>query len=371
MSGAPEEASTPTTKRDLGVEAQRAAMKDRRELFLALHDFRYGRGLEIGPLDAAISDPAEDDVRYVDVFDTAGTRDHYAHDANVLLELVPHVHFPLHQDGRIRTLAEAAAPDAPYDWVIASHVIEHVPDLVGWLEQIAQLTADGARLLLAVPDRRYCFDRHRPPTTLGQVLTAYEERHVVPSVRAVYDFFSTAANVDTRALWKGKRPGGREARIHDLGYTMAQVERARAGQYVDCHVWTLTPQSLLEQIKELRALGLCQWYVETLQERPGTVEFLAVLRRLPRDGEGADVPEPELASDLPDWLEDEYRARDKVRELRGRLKELRARNERLRRRLRAAERSPAPRRAWLRRAVVARARGVLDRRSSGGRTQGG
>ncbi|SFC38680.1 Methyltransferase domain-containing protein [Nocardioides terrae] len=314
-------------KRALGGQAQRERRAARRAQFLELYDFSQGTGLEVGPLDAGVADETIDDVRYVDVFDQDGIRDHYREDASVVLELVPHIDFPLYLDGEVRTLAEAAAPGGPYDWVIASHVIEHVPDLIGWLRQLAVVTADGARLLLAVPDRRYCFDLHRPPTTVGQILTAYEEKHTAPSVRAVYDFFSSVVGVDTAALWRQRRPAGRASRIHDRSYTMRQVERARAGEYVDCHVWTFTPQAFAEQIKELRGLGLCDWYVERLEPVIGSVEFLAVLRRIP-DGADPAVPLPEVESDadLPDWLLDTWTARERAQVLRRKVRALKQRN---------------------------------------------
>jgi hypothetical protein len=324
------------TKRDLGPEQQRAAMRARRQQFLDLFDFSQGRGLEIGPLDAGIADGEAHDVGYVDVFDVDGIRDHYRDDPNVILELIPTIDYPLIVDGRARTLAEAAAPGAPFDWVIASHVIEHVPDVIGWLAQLAELTVEGGALLLAVPDRRYCFDRHRPPTTTGQALEAFEQRLDRPSTRAIYDHFSSVVKVDTRALWRGARPAGRPALIHDLGYTLHQLERGRAGEYVDCHVWTFTPQSLREQVGEWRALGVCDWYVERIVERPGTVEFHAVLRRLPA---GEEVPASSESArpvdDLPDFLADEWARQERVEELTQEVVELRRRLRRLRRRTRA------------------------------------
>src|SRR6185436_9508930 len=105
----------------------------------------------------------EADVRYVDVLDRDGLVAHYADDG-VDTDRIPEIDFPLIQpDGRTLGLAEAAAPGAPYDWVVASHVVEHVPDLIGWLADLAELTADGAALVLVVPDRRYTFDALRPP----------------------------------------------------------------------------------------------------------------------------------------------------------------------------------------------------------------
>lgn len=329
----------PRTKREIGVETQLAHRRARREQFLELHDFSQGYGLEIGPLDAGIADESTDDVRFVDVFDQAGIREHYANDPGVIVELIPEIHYPILRDGRFQTLSEATAEGAPFDWAIASHVIEHVPDVIGWLQQIAKVTRDDARLILAVPDRRYCFDRHRPPTTTGQALEAYEQQATRPGSRALYDFFRAAVSVDTLSLWRGERPPGREARMHDLTTTMANVERARAGEYVDCHVWTFTPQSFLEQIKEWRELGLSEWYVERVVEVPRSVEFHAVLRRGSRDlaDDPARADEPDLASDLPDWLDTEFELRARVAELQGRVRRLRKRNAELNNRLKQAD----------------------------------
>lgn len=312
------------TKRERGVNAQATAMRDRRDHFLSLYDFSSGRGLEIGPLDAGIADPEIDQVAYVDVFDTAGIRQHYENDPNVILELIPEIDYPLHHGGVIRTLAEAAAPGAPYDWVIASHVIEHVPDVIGWLAQVADLTADDGALLLAVPDRRYCFDRHRPPTTTGQAIEAHEAGDVRPSLRAVYDYFSSAVVVDTGRLWSGDRPPTRAARMHDQASVEAAMDRCRAGEYVDCHVWTYTPESFLDQVRELRGLGLCEWRVEKLVPVHRGLEFHAVLRRLPRDRPPGSpgFPEPAGVVDMPDWLHDEWTTRDQARLQRRRIRQL-------------------------------------------------
>ncbi|MBA3780525.1 MAG: methyltransferase domain-containing protein [Nocardioides sp.] len=76
-------------------------------------------------------------------------------------------------------------PGGPYAWGIASHVIEHIPDLVGWLAQLADVVADDGVLVLAVPDKGYGFDAHRPLTTVGQILAAHEEGHTRPGVPSV------------------------------------------------------------------------------------------------------------------------------------------------------------------------------------------
>src|SRR3954467_10014472 len=117
----------PLTRRERGGGAHLEGMAARRRLFLELFDFSTGRGLEVGPLDSAVAVRPVHDVRYVDVDDREGIQGHYAHDPNVLVELVPDIDSRLVKDGVARTVSDAAGDGAPYDWFIASHVIEHVP----------------------------------------------------------------------------------------------------------------------------------------------------------------------------------------------------------------------------------------------------
>lgn len=304
------------TARELSPEAWASQRAARRQRLTALLDPTVGHGLEIGPLDRPFTSRDTDDVHYLDVRDQAGLRAYYAHDPNVVLEDIPEIDaWLVREDGTV-SLSEAVAGGAPYDWVFASHVIEHVPDLVGWLREISLVTSPEAQLALAIPDRRYCFDRLRPPTTVGQLVAAHESGFTAPDVRAVYDHFSAHVTVRTGELHRGARPPGREERAYGPDWAHRALERVRAGEYVDAHVWLFTPSTLVEQIAELRGIGLIDWYVETLRPTsPGALEFYAVLRRVPTDGSGFDEVPPQ--SDLPDWLHDEWTAADALRQARA------------------------------------------------------
>lgn len=254
----------------------------RRERLMDLVGAKEGRGLEIGPLHSPIVSTDVADVRYVDVFSQDQLRANYAHDPSVNLDDIPEIHFSLSTPEGMRRLSEAVRPAAPFAWALASNVVEHVPDIVAWLAEIAEVLEDGGKLLLVVPDRRFTFDILRPPTTVGQMLQAHDLGETRPSVRAVYDMFRTAVTVGAGDAWKGEVPG-QEARKHDLAGTMCQVQRARDGEYVDCHVWMFTPASFVDQIAELGHLGLCDFGVETIvPTAENDLEFYAVLRRLPR-----------------------------------------------------------------------------------------
>jgi len=141
---------------------------------------------------------------------------------------------------------------------------------------------DDGRLVLVVPDMRYTFDVHRHQTTVGQMLEAHDLEASRPSVRAVYDNFSTVAKNPSHDAWQGLIPG-EESRYHDLNHVLEQVARVRDGEYVDCHVWTFTPLSFVEQTLALCELGVCEFVPESWEPTPpNDIEFVVVLRRLRR-----------------------------------------------------------------------------------------
>ncbi len=257
----------------------------RRGLMLGMTELERGPGLEIAPLHAPIAVKSDWDVSYVDIVSTKKLLEHYADDSAVPPEDIVEVDFPLtDEDGTIRPLVEVAGVGAPFAWVIASHVIEHVPDLITWLDDIATLLRDDGALVLAVPDMRFSFDAYRPQTTVGQMLQAHHDGDLVPSVRAVYDALHSASSISAREAWAGRRTGLESSRVHPLSQVMPFVEMAKSGEYIDSHVWTFRPASFIEQINELGQLGLCEFVVEKVRNtRPGQLEFFAVLRRLPRD----------------------------------------------------------------------------------------
>lgn len=281
MDAAPEDAGAPGA--DVSPDASRSPRHARMH---ALFDARRGRGLEVGPLHTPVVTRDHADVHYVDVHDRAGLQDTYrSHEGFPVDEILEVDHVLIGPDG-MRSLAEAVAPGVPFDWVVACHVVEHVPDVVGWLQEVAAVLVDDGELVLAVPDRRFCFDADREPTTVGEMLLARERHDQRPNVRAVYDHFSRCMHIDTVYVWQGGKPG---PRMYGLDVVRKHLDEVASGVYVDCHVWVWTPASFVGQLAELAALDLLDFTVEAVVDTaPGELEFYLRLRRLPR---GLDAPE--------------------------------------------------------------------------------
>lgn len=261
----------------------RSAEREKVRRALQHLDVTSGRGLELGALDRPLVQRSQADIGYVDLTDTESLRAHYAQDPSVRGEDLVEVDFTLLHDGQNRTLAEATNGSGIYAWVVASHVVEHVPDLIAFLADVAEVLVDGGRLALVVPDSRYSFDALRPPTTVGEILLAHHQKDRRPSLRAVFDHFTDAVSLTAAALWEGAQPTTGD-HLHPPQMAWDNALRWQAGEYIDCHAWLFTPDTLVEQLRQLALGGLSDFTVAAISPtKTYEAEFFATLQRVPRD----------------------------------------------------------------------------------------
>jgi predicted SAM-dependent methyltransferase len=215
------------------------------------HIDRKGLGLEIGPSYNPIAPKrAGFNVHVLDHASAPELREKYrSHDVDV--EAIEEVDFVWKGE----PLDELVGAGAAYDWIVASHVIEHTPDLVAFLSQCERLLKPSGILSLAVPDKRYCFDYFRFPSSTGDVLQAHLEKRVRHAPGAVFDHVANGALLDGAIVWE---PGDRGTftLMQTFGEAVAALEQARSAYYLDIHNWRFTPSSFRLILGDLHALGL-------------------------------------------------------------------------------------------------------------------
>jgi SAM-dependent methyltransferase len=263
---------------------------------LACLDVTTMRGLEIGPLASPRVLKDQGPVLYADHTDAEGLRRKYAADPTMRRRLseIVEVDYVLAGD---QPLHEAVALDAPFDYVIASHLIEHIPDPVSWLADIAStLRVDGI-LSLVIPDKRYCFDLNRRTTEISDVVDAHLRQLRRPSFKQVYDFIAKEVTgpVDTAAIWAGTADysGAVRSDVEDPDVAALQLCRtvATTDAFVDVHCNVFTPASFLELYEKLARLGFIDFEIAYFAPtEPNNLEFFVSLRRL--------VPTPDRAATL-------------------------------------------------------------------------
>jgi hypothetical protein len=227
-------------------------------------------GAEIGPLHNALVGKDESTIFYVDHCDTETLKARWLSDKSVDVTR-------LHVDAvwGTQTLREAidrsemAANQGlvgqKLDFVVASHVVEHVPDLITWLNEIESVLTHDGSVRLAVPDKRYTFDYLRRTSSVTDIVDAFIRRRRVPSGSRVLDFTINMVHVDCAKAWTGELKADELAHGYTIQQALALAEDAESnGTYHDVHCWVFTPMSFAELCFDLASAGFFNFECERL-----------------------------------------------------------------------------------------------------------
>lgn len=249
-------------------------LKTRNEKILSGIDPSSQIGIEIGPLASPVVTREMGQICYVDHVTTEELRVKYSTYGNIEIDRIVDVDYVWGQ----KSLLELTQDRAPFDYLIASHVIEHVPDLIGWLNEIRAILKSGGFLSLAIPDKRRCFDYNRPLTRTADVIEAHLLHRKQPSARQIFDHYASAVRFQGNIAWSESvkasnlEPCHSDAEALDIT-TAAFVEN----RYCDVHCWVFTPQSFFGLLLSLSKLDLINFDIARFYNTEGC-EFLIVLR---------------------------------------------------------------------------------------------
>lgn len=240
-----------------------------------------GNGLELGPLAWPILTRREASIEYVDHATTAELRNLYKHDAGVPNEQIVDVDFALSG----RPLTETVG-SKKFDYVLASHVIEHVPDIIGWLQEINNILKPGGILSLAIPDKRYTFDIDRNVTRSADILAAHIDKNTSAATSAVYDHFRNyRSKVDPAQVWDGQLYLSEEAGPHRYSIKESYdfcIANKLGREYIDTHIFVFTPASFFEALRDLIELSMLPFKVAFFYDTAeGGIEFIVGLKKIP------------------------------------------------------------------------------------------
>jgi SAM-dependent methyltransferase len=136
-----------------------------------------GQGVEVGPGHQPFALPSGGaSVRYVDRWQPVENRQLFPELGDDAAFPVPDVVANFDTDG----LGPIA--DSSQDFVICSHVLEHLAEPIGFLEEIHRVLRPGGITIVLLPNRHKTFDSRRPATPLGHLIAEHQAH-----VRAVDD----------------------------------------------------------------------------------------------------------------------------------------------------------------------------------------
>lgn len=256
----------------------------RRASLLKGLNIETGAGLEIGALHRPTLDRVKFKVQFVDFTTTTELRRLYESVPSVPTTDIVDVDYVWSAGSRLADVVSFSK----FDYVIASHVVEHTPNLISWFRQIEECLNDGGVLSLIIPDKRYTFDIHRHTTEVGQIINAYLTDLDKPTPGQVFDHFFYHGKInDVRALWNNELMRSEVERVHTAKQSFDIAHSVLTSRsYFDVHCTIVTPAAMLDIVESLSMLGLTRFVVENFEDTHyGEIDFFLSLRKSRHTGE--------------------------------------------------------------------------------------
>ncbi|MHA7835834.1 MAG: class I SAM-dependent methyltransferase [bacterium] len=259
---------------------ERRHYQERRRGFLSRYvSLEEGRGLEFGAFDLPT---VPRDVGHCDFADVRSE-----------CALSERFDVPMENICQVDCIVDSGRPlqnqiHGRFDYLVLCHVLEHIPDVIAALNDLAELLVEGGTLFLALPDKRETPDISRDSTRISRLIERHVAREKKPSLSEIADF---------ALAWRHEAQLDYRRSIRKFFESVAW-EIDHGDPDVHCNVWQ--DDELFDQIRELIRGG----YLPKLEligthptESPFN-EFYLALRRPPDEpGSGAlgvvqSIPSP-------------------------------------------------------------------------------
>jgi len=244
-------------------------MTARRQRMLGDASVRDCLAIEIGALHSPLLSPDEGRVVRVDYAPTEVLRANLRHPGVDPADVVP-------VDVVWGTIPLRDAIGEAAGVILASHVIEHVPDLLGWFLELHAALRPGGILGLAIPDRRATFDAWRNDSCIASVVGAHLEKRRRPSAAQLFESATHSDSAAPGLMWRAETGAPLpDPVLERLGSVYRWLQaRPESAPYRDAHCWVFTPHSFLNIIEGLAAIGCFPFVVEAFfPTEPGEIEF--------------------------------------------------------------------------------------------------
>lgn len=188
--------------------------------------------------------------------------------------------------GDMAALADNAGLTHKFDYVISSHNFEHLPNPVKFLRDARHILNDSGRVILAIPDRRVCFDYFRPISTTADFIEAFLEDRDKPTLKQIFTQTSLEGRYDNAGEMIGSFDLSMDPKHVRAAIGVAELKSAFGSwmynlkrenlEYSDTHCWAFTPSSFELIVNDLLVLELIDLKVESISAANGN-EFYVKL----------------------------------------------------------------------------------------------
>jgi SAM-dependent methyltransferase len=166
-----------------------------------------------------------------------------------------------------------------YDFVLSSHVVEHIPNLIDHFQQVERLLRPGGSYSFLVPDKDLCFDANKPDTSLGALVEAFVSRHSHAPISALIDEYFYAVQREGKGAWGVHASEPFHDKYQDKRHLINKlISSPRAVEKWHGHIWRFSPGTFKSLYQEMYHLGLVGLELQEVIPTP-VMEFIVILRR--------------------------------------------------------------------------------------------
>jgi SAM-dependent methyltransferase len=254
--------------------------RERREIlerFLNPND----AGLEIGPDVRPIFRKSENcNVKYLESRNGDELRK-FMLDNGKDASIVEDIDFVLDRD---KSLQENVGMEK-FDWIVSSHVLEHIPDFVRHLQDVERVLGMNGIYGAIIPDKNFCFDCLKESTSLGDVLESFLLDRKQGSISSQVNEFRYAVRPEGIQIggWGRDQIGKRLVSKHPNWVNHVNKVLSKSAPYETSwfgHSWQFDPcvfTSIVEDISQLELLETLQ--LETVIPTYH-MDFIAVFKKV-------------------------------------------------------------------------------------------
>lgn len=237
---------------------------------------RESKILDIRPLDNPITPRYERwNCFTIDHANTTEIKEKYRNDPNVNCDNIVDIDFVTGIHSFIEHIPRQHI--GTFDVCIASHVLEHVPDTIRFINSIMELLCEDGILIFILPDKNKCFDIFKPLTITSDVLDAYREQRSIHSRKTRWDQCAYSVLSGSAPAWvfEPERP---LTFVNPSLDDAHQLYLSEAADYSDCHTIYCTPHSFELILLELNALRYINVNILHISDTIG-IEFDVKLKK--------------------------------------------------------------------------------------------
>ena len=166
-----------------------------------------------------------------------------------------------------------------FDIVILSHVIEHMPNILHFFEDVQNILNDDGLLIINYPDRRYCFDHYRQESTFVDAYLVYTNQ--MSNDKMIMDFYMNVVKENNPFVFWYETSISSKMNDKEKDEILKNLDKKnKDGKFEDIHYWPFSDYGFLKFLDDARRFKLMNFKIEEfIETQENTQEFLTIFKK--------------------------------------------------------------------------------------------